>query len=94
MVSKIDEERKIRCNDDGKQTRRMKSDRKEQMKDVYSSPAPPSSSLFSALSAEDDQQTDRVSYSCVGHDIPESCMSDVQRVRLSRSNCMMRVESL
>ena len=78
----------------GKQTRRMKSDREKQVRDVYSSPAAPSSSLFSALSAEDDQQSDRTSYSCVGHDIPESCMSDVQSVRLSRSNCMMRVESL
>lgn len=26
--------------------------------------------------------------------VPDSCMSEVQRVRLSRSNCMMRVESL
>jgi hypothetical protein len=55
MVSKIDEERGRDANDEGKQTRRMKSNRKEQMKDVYSSPALPSSSLFSALSAEDDQ---------------------------------------
>lgn len=26
--------------------------------------------------------------------IPESCISEVQRVRLSRRSCMMRVESL
>jgi hypothetical protein len=33
-------------------------------------------------------------HSVADRHLPDSCMSEVQRVRLSRRSCMMRVESL